>query len=46
MILVQVCMARDDYIAWGNWIDEIAIVRLPTPNLPQLSGIGIKNDSE
>jgi hypothetical protein len=43
-ILVQVCMARDDYTAWGNWIDEIAIVKPVAPNLPRLSGNGIRNE--
>lgn len=34
---------RDDDTPWGNWIDELAIVKQPSPNVLRLSGFGIGN---
>ena len=41
-ILVQVQLVRDDNTPWGDWIDERAIVKQPSPNvpMPRLSGRG------
>jgi hypothetical protein len=41
-ILVQVQLVRDDNTPWGDWIDELAIVKQPVLNVPRLSGVGIK----
>ena len=42
-IHVQVQLVRDDNTPWGDWIDELAIVRPPGPNLSRLSGAGIRD---
>jgi hypothetical protein len=42
-ILVQVRLVRDDNTPWGDWIDEAAIVRQPSPGVSRLSGVGIRN---
>jgi hypothetical protein len=42
-ILVQVRLVRDDNTPWGDWIDELALVRQLGPNVPRLSGVGIRN---
>ena len=42
-ILVQVQLVRDDNTPWGDWIDELAILRQPGPNLLRLSGVGIRD---
>jgi hypothetical protein len=43
-ILVRVQLVRDDNTLWSGWIDEVAIVKQPSPNMPmpRLSGIGIR----
>ena len=41
-ILVQVQLVRNDDTPWGNWIPEYAIVKQPSPNMPRLSGVGIR----
>jgi hypothetical protein len=43
-ILVQVQPVRDDNTPWGDWIDERAMVKQPSPNMPvpRLSGVGIR----
>ena len=33
---------RDDNTPWDDWIDEIAIVKQSGPNVPRLSGVGIR----
>jgi len=42
-IRVQVQLVRDGNTPWGNWIDELAIVKQPGPNVMRLSGFGIRN---
>ena len=42
-ILVQVQLVRDDNTPWGVWIDELALVKQPSFNLPRLSGAGIRD---
>jgi hypothetical protein len=37
-ILVQVRLVRDDNTPWGDWIDEAAIIRQPSPGVSRLSG--------
>lgn len=39
---VQVRMVRDDNTPWGDWMEETAIVRVQGPNVPRLSGPGIR----
>jgi hypothetical protein len=41
-IHVQVQLLRDDDSPWSGWINERAIVKPRSPNLPRLSGIGIR----
>ena len=41
-IHVQVQLVRDDNSPWSGWIDERAIVKPSSPNVPRLSGIGIR----
>jgi len=41
-IHVQVQLARTDDSPWSNWINEWAIVKPSSPNVPRLSGIGIR----
>ena len=41
-IHVQVQLVRDDDSPWSNWINEWAIVKPSSPNVPRLSGIGIR----
>ena len=41
-ILVQVRLVRDNNTPWGNWIDELAIVKQSGPGIPRLSGVGIR----
>jgi hypothetical protein len=41
-IRVQVQLVKNDDTPWGGWIDELALVRLPRPNLVRLSGCGIR----
>lgn len=41
-IRVQVQMVRDDNTPWGDWMEETAIVRVGVPNVPRLSGPGIR----
>jgi hypothetical protein len=41
-IRVQVQLVKNDNTPWGSWIDELALVRSPTPNLARLSGCGIR----
>ena len=41
-ILVEVQLVRNNGTLWGNWIPERAIVRQAVPNLPRLSGVGIR----
>ena len=41
-IHVQVRLVRDDNTPWGNWIDEVALVKQPALNLLRLSGVGIR----
>jgi hypothetical protein len=40
-IHVQVQLVRDDNSPWSGWIDEEAIVKPSSPNVPRLSGPGI-----
>lgn len=42
-ILVQVQLVRNDNSPWSDWIDECAIVKPLLPNVPRLSGIGVRN---
>jgi hypothetical protein len=39
---VQVQLTRDDDSPWSGWINERAIVKPSSPNVPRLSGIGIR----
>jgi hypothetical protein len=41
-IFVQVRLMRDDNTPWGDWIDELAIVKQYVAILPRLSGVGIR----
>jgi hypothetical protein len=41
-IHVQVQLVRDDDSPWSNWINEWAIVKPSFPNVPRLSGVGIR----
>lgn len=41
-IRVQVQLVKNDDTPWGDWIDELALVRPPRPNLARLSGCGIR----
>jgi hypothetical protein len=41
-IVVQVRLVREENTPWGNWVNEVAIVKQLGPNVPQLSGIGIR----
>ena len=42
IILVQVQLVRNDDSPWGGWIYEDAIVKQYSPNVPRLSGTGIR----
>jgi hypothetical protein len=42
-IVVQVRLVRDDNTAWGNWIDENAIVKQSPLGELRLSGAGIRH---
>jgi len=42
-IVVQVQLVRDDNTAWGNWIDENAIVKQSPLGQLRLSGAGIRH---
>jgi hypothetical protein len=39
IIRVQVPLVRDDNTPWGDWINELAIVKQPGPNVVRLSGV-------
>ena len=39
---VQVQLAREDNTPWSDWIDEKALVKQSGPNMPRLSGLGIR----
>ena len=41
-IFVQVQLVQDDNTPWGNWIDEVALVKPVGPDVPRLSGAGIR----
>jgi hypothetical protein len=41
-IFVQVRLVRDDNTPWGDWINEVAIVKPYSPNMPRLSGVRIR----
>ena len=38
MVMAPLMSTRDDNTPWGDWIDELAIVKQPGPNVPRLSG--------
>jgi hypothetical protein len=42
-IHVQVQLMRDDDSPWSGWIDEWALVKPSSPNVPRLSGIGMRD---
>jgi len=42
-IVVQVRLVRDDNTPWGDWIDELAIVKQPILNMPRLSGVWMRH---
>jgi hypothetical protein len=42
-ILVQVRLIRDNNTPWSDSIDEDAIVKQYSPNVPRLSGAGIRD---
>ena len=42
-IVVQVRLVRGDDTPWGNWIDEVAIVKQLSLNVTRLSGLGIRH---
>jgi hypothetical protein len=42
-LMVEVQLVRDDNTPWGDWVDELAIVKPPPGrNVPRLSGVGIR----
>ena len=43
-IHVQVQLRRDDGSPRSDWIDEWAVVKPSMPNVPRLSGVGIRED--
>ena len=39
---VQVQLVDNENVPWSNWINELALVKQPGPNIPRLSGAGIR----